>query len=313
MEMEMAMRSIYKTAVAVSVLACAAFAQDEVQVKKMMVELQQQLATAKIDAVAAGSRVGVMTVVKNAPYAADQITENTQVLGDGTRIHSESKVTITRDSQGRVRRETPDYITIWDPVENVTYGLNPKTMGVSKTRVFARMTGDKADTERRMTLAQGDAVFVGGGFGTAGGPQVRTIVVDGGQPPAGVAQMKMAQAADMAAADGAKARLENASHESLGSQRMEGVSAEGTRETSTIEAGAIGNDRPISVVSERWYSSELQTEVMTRHSDPRSGERVVRLTNIRLGEPDPSLFQVPASYQQIGDMPPLPPLLKKDR
>ena len=73
---------------------------------------------------------------------------------------------------------------------------------------------------------------------------------------------------------------------------MEGTSAEGTRETNTIEAGVIGNDRPLTIVSERWYSQELQTEMMTRHSDPRTGEQTTHLTNVRLGEPDPpSLFQ----------------------
>jgi hypothetical protein len=56
--------------------------------------------------------------------------------------------------------------------------------------------------------------------------------------------------------------------ESLGTQITEGVNAEGSRTTSTIEAGAIGNDRPIQIVSERWYSPELQTALTARHNDP---------------------------------------------
>ncbi len=87
--------------------------------------------------------------------------------------------------------------------------------------------------------------------------------------------------------------------ESLGTQTMEGVSAEGERRTSTIEAGAIGNDRPIQIVSEGWYSPDLQVEVMTKHSDPRTGEEVMRLANINRAEPDPSLFAAPVGYQLI--------------
>lgn len=85
-------------------------------------------------------------------------------------------------------------------------------------------------------------------------------------------------------------------HESLGKQTVEGVEAEGTRNTITIPAGTIGNERAIQIVSERWYSTELQTVVMTKHSDPRFGETTYRLTNISRGEPDHTLFEVPAGY-----------------
>ena len=84
--------------------------------------------------------------------------------------------------------------------------------------------------------------------------------------------------------------------ESLGKQMFDGVEAEGTRNTVTIPAGAIGNERPILIVSERWYSAELQAVVMSRHSDPRFGETSYRLTNISRAEPDRSLFEVPAGY-----------------
>jgi hypothetical protein len=85
-------------------------------------------------------------------------------------------------------------------------------------------------------------------------------------------------------------------HESLGKQTVEGVEAEGTRNTITIPAGTIGNERAIQIVSERWYSPELQAVVMTKHSDPRFGETTYRLTNISRGEPDHSLFELPAGY-----------------
>jgi hypothetical protein len=104
----------------------------------------------------------------------------------------------------------------------------------------------------------------------------------------------------MAEAGVAMVRLEksnrNARTESLGKHNIGGVEAEGTKTTVTIPAGEIGNERPIEIVSERWYSPELQTVVMTRHSDPRFGETSYRLANIDRSEPARSLFEVPAGY-----------------
>jgi hypothetical protein len=84
--------------------------------------------------------------------------------------------------------------------------------------------------------------------------------------------------------------------EDLGTRTVEGVQAQGTRSTRTIAAGEIGNARPIEIVDERWYSPDLQLTVMTRHSDPREGETVFRLTNIQRIEQVRSLFEVPSGY-----------------
>jgi hypothetical protein len=84
--------------------------------------------------------------------------------------------------------------------------------------------------------------------------------------------------------------------ETLGKQTIDGVQAEGTRSTITIPAGEIGNEREIKIVNERWYSPELQTVILSKHSDPRMGETVYRLTNINRSDPHPSLFQVPSDY-----------------
>jgi len=84
--------------------------------------------------------------------------------------------------------------------------------------------------------------------------------------------------------------------ETLPSQVIEGVKAEGKRTTTRITAGTIGNDQDILITSEVWYSPELQTVVLLKRNDPRVGESVTSLTNIQRNEPDPSLFQVPAGY-----------------
>jgi TonB family protein len=84
--------------------------------------------------------------------------------------------------------------------------------------------------------------------------------------------------------------------ESLGKEVIEGVQAEGTRITTTIPAGAVGNEQPIQIVNENWYSPELQVVLMTTHSDPRFGTTTYRLTNIQRAEPAATLFQVPSDY-----------------
>ena len=82
--------------------------------------------------------------------------------------------------------------------------------------------------------------------------------------------------------------------EDLGQRVIEGVTAKGTRTTTEIAAGAVGNELPITVIGEEWVSADLKVLVMTRHADPRTGETTYRLTGIIRGEPDPSLFEPPA-------------------
>jgi hypothetical protein len=84
--------------------------------------------------------------------------------------------------------------------------------------------------------------------------------------------------------------------ESLGVQIFEGVPAEVTRFTVTIPAGMEGNDQPFDIVSERWYSPDLQILLMGKRSDPRTGEMIYRLTNISRAELARSLFEAPADF-----------------
>jgi len=85
---------------------------------------------------------------------------------------------------------------------------------------------------------------------------------------------------------------------SLGTRDFDGVKAEGTQTTHTIPAGEIGNEKPIVITSERWFSPELQLVVYARTHDPRSGETVYRLANLRRGEPSADLFRVPSDYRR---------------
>ena len=82
----------------------------------------------------------------------------------------------------------------------------------------------------------------------------------------------------------------------LGKRDFDGVSADGTRTAWTIPAGRIGNEKPIEIVSERWYAPDLMLVVQTRYFDPRSGESVYKLTQLKRGETDAALFKLPSDY-----------------
>ena len=88
----------------------------------------------------------------------------------------------------------------------------------------------------------------------------------------------------------------------LGSRDFDGVRADGKSVSYTIPAGEIGNKNPITVTTETWYSPELQVTVYSKHSDPRSGDSIYRLANIKRSEPASTLFMVPDGYA-VKEMP----------
>jgi hypothetical protein len=90
---------------------------------------------------------------------------------------------------------------------------------------------------------------------------------------------------------------EDAKSESLGTKAIEGVKVEGTRLSFEIPAGEIGNDKPMQVITERWFSPELQVLVYSKHIDPIAGEHIFRLINIKRGEPSAELFTIPTGYR----------------
>jgi hypothetical protein len=256
--------------------------------------------------------------VKGAPYSAEAVTETIQTLGDGNRIIRNSSSKIYRDGEGRTRREqaikavgpwavsgeAPTMITINDPVAGVHYSLNTNTkiahkMAAPRKLFYGRDANIGAELKARIK----DKVKMKAANGDEAGTVVSGVVTDVvTETVSGAVTNSVAGAVGggiaMAAGDRVFAYSSDAevNRESLGAQTIEGVEAEGTRVTYTIAAGKIGNERPIVTINERWYSPELQTVVLSKNSDPRMGETTYRLTNISRGEPDPSLFQVPADY-----------------
>jgi hypothetical protein len=242
--------------------------------------------------------------VKGAPYSAEAVTESIQTLADGNRIVNRSTSSLYRDSEGRTRREQSlkglgilggageepvQTIFISDPVAGVTYSLDSKShtarKGLPFTFEFHRKAGETIEGRTfEFKVAPGAAAGASG-----------NVIMTAPLPAPGVRVPHPEEGATTFVFRG-KSANSNEVKEQLGKQNIEGVEAEGTRTTITIPAGEIGNERAIEIVSERWYSPELQLVVMTRHSDPRFGETTYKLTNINRTEPAKSLFEVPAGY-----------------
>jgi hypothetical protein len=203
---------------------------------------------------------GPVETVTGAPYSAVEVRTSQQALAAGNTIQRQEQSTVSRDSQGRVRRETtrtgPDgqtatRVTISDPVAGVVYELDAK----NKT-AFSR-----------------PARFPS---------QPSTARANRPRPQGAGNRMGQSQA--------------NVKRETLAAQSIHGMTASGTRVTRTIPAGTIGNSQAIETVRETWMSDDLKVPVTTKVADPRMGTVVTELTNINRGQPDPSLFQVPADY-----------------
>jgi hypothetical protein len=282
-------------------MVLAAWAQDDpaarltVELERLQMDMKKMAAERATTLAVGGAVMG--PAVKGAPYSGAEITESTQMLGDGNRIHNESQTTVYRDSEGRVRRETPNEITIWDPVANTSYLLDPKAQTARRMplgkAVYSFNAGKPGPGTTQLTLGPGATHVMEG----PGGFVVTSS--DAPPPPPAAAGAKMVVRAAVAGRGGIAYGFQTGEPESLGQQVIEGVKADGTRMTNTLPAGAIGNDREIQTTSENWYSTELQTLVKSTHSDPRTGEETFRLTNISRVEPAPYLFQIPAGYQIV--------------
>jgi hypothetical protein len=84
--------------------------------------------------------------------------------------------------------------------------------------------------------------------------------------------------------------------EHLGADTIEGIYVLGTRETMTISAGTVGNERPMVSTREFWYSNELQTNLAVTRVDPAEGKQIIRLSKISRSAPDPHLWDIPIGF-----------------
>ena len=236
------------------------------------------------------------------PYSAVQVSETTQTLGDGTHIsHVGMKVLIYRDSSGRTRREMfpspppgasptvqiPRLVTIMDPVAGYIYSLDVANKIARRTQM------PKAGQPVASAALNAPTGALSLGLGTVNSGSAVAITPNSGSAPS----------APPPVASRPRPQTKN---DPIGTQVIEGLLCDGTRNTITYPVGMFGNDRDIVATGETWISQELHIPVLIKRSDPRSGENVTKLTDINRSEPDPAFFAPPPDYT-IQDQPTLAP------
>lgn len=197
------------------------------------------------------------------PYSAVRESETVQTLSDGTHITHKSHIRLYTDSQGRTR-----------------------------TEMFI-LEGPNASQDEPTQIIINDPVEgVNYFLNPRNHSGTRNVVRRIDPPPLPPRPPANARPAPQVPKE-LTTQLKN---EDLGTQMIDGLWAHGTRTTTTIPVNAQGNDRPLVMISDNWFSDELKLQVLSKRSDPRSGETTDRLTNIDRSEPDPALFRPPADY-----------------
>jgi hypothetical protein len=198
-------------------------------------------------------------VVTGAPYSAQAVTQFTQTLANGDHIQRSTTASVARDSQGRTRMDRS--------ISNV--GALAASAGGHDRAIIIHdpVAGKSFALDPASHTAHSTPI-----------PAART-------------------SAGSETADARSARFQaSLKTEDLGTQAIQGVSAQGKRVTRVIPAGREGNEKEIDVVTETWYSPDLQVVVMSKTSDPRFGDSVYQLSSVSRTEPDPALFAVPSDY-----------------
>jgi hypothetical protein len=203
-------------------------------------------------------------VVTGAPFTATAVGESNRTLADGTKISQKVQSTVYRDAQGRVRKETT-----LPAIGPLAASGSPKSLVFIHDPVAG--TGYVLDVSQKIAHKL---------------PQHPQKNDDAKNADADAARQRWAGRSGEA----------NLVKESLGSQTINGVAAEGTRYTRTIPAGHMGNDKPVIIVNEEWYSPDLQMIVQSKRSDPFVGESTYNVTNIQRTAPNAALFAVPPDY-----------------
>jgi hypothetical protein len=257
-------------------------------------------------------------VIKGAPYCADASHETIQTLADGNRIVQRQQSRLCRDEQGRTRQEVGSgggrqSVYLRDPVAQEAWLLDPQSKrairldappppGVKakdesgwwqRTLRWTRDLGEKLWHKTPPSTAAASAPATGASAPVAAPMMMRVTIGGLPPPPGGPLPPPLAVQARLASPRGPGVTTP------LPADAVEGLKLEGKRTTWTIEAGKIGNERPIVVVRDVWSSPELGVVVRSRDLDPALGEENYALQNIRRGEPDAALFRVPGDYKQV--------------
>ena len=265
-------------------------------------------------------------VVVGKPFSATEERKTFQKLGDGTELASSESNQLFRDGQGRTRVEQvcqdKTVVGILDPVGRFFVQLDPVAKTARKTAIpegattggisisacgISRSFGFSNSNQPRVSVQSASAML--GEVLTARGGRGGATMEPRSAPPTPAVAVGAARGGGGGGGGrgGAVAmavpNTQPPVNEELGAMTQNGVLAMGTRSNVTIPAGRIGNNRDIHIVTERWFSNDLQMLIKSVNSDPRFGENTYQVVNVSQSEPNPSLFQIPSDYTIIDNSP----------
>jgi hypothetical protein len=204
----------------------------------------------------------VIPPLANAPFSGTLATEWARPMADGGTYTLANKRRIVRDSAGRIYEER--------------WMLVPKGSNVESSMNFIQIADPNnhtlytCDTSKKICdLTQYRP------------PQSATF--EGDETPPHPFQTKDA----------------SQTVDDLGMKNLLGVDTVGTRQTTTVKSGVVGNDRPFKIVLEFWHSPRLGFNLQSIRSDPRLGTQTFTITELETTEPDPHLFTIPEGYQVV--------------
>lgn len=229
------------------------------------------------------------SVVTGAPYSAVGRSRTVTTLADGNRIVREHVMRYYRDGEGRTR------------IEHELAGVGP--FALAEPRVIVMINDPVAGEhivlhpqEKRADVLPGGA-FVMAAPAVAGAPAIAAAPVPA---PGGNVLVGPGPAPGIRVAapppHGTRMQRPLPGSVSLGERTISGLKVQGSRVELQIPAGQIGNDLPLTVRTEQWFSPELGVVVASTHDDPLIGRTTFELEQILRREPDAALFEVPADY-----------------
>src|SRR5580704_19225014 len=184
----------------------------------------------------------------NAPFSGTLVTEWTRPMADGGSYTLTNHRRIARDSAGRIYEER--------------WLLVPKGSDIKSHMNFIQI----ADPINRTLYTC--SIFHKTCDLSAYRPAASAAFEDEPPPPPGRSK------------DGTR------TVENLGTKNLFGLDTIGTRQTTTIPQGTVGNDRPIQIVLEFWHSPRLGYNLESLRSDPRLGTQKFTITELDTVDPD---------------------------
>jgi len=202
----------------------------------------------------------VIPPIPDAPFTASLITEWVRYTPGGASITFINKRQVAREAQGRVYEER--------------WALVPKDSDVKSRIQWIQI----ADPRLRILYNCNMLTHVCDLLRYNFGPD---LAAANPQPPV---------AGPLAGGRGF-VQLEN-----LGTRVITGMDTTGTRVTTTLNPGAMGNDRPVVQTSETWRSDQLAVNLLSIRTDPLFGTQTFTISELDPAPPDPQLFELPAGF-----------------